>query len=118
MMTISEVAPEKNQSQSVSEYTKDPYCLEILMFLGKHPRTQFSQMTIFRSLGIRRFYIEEAIKQLINRGVVTKSVENDVTFYSLAMSEPLYGLVSDMVKLEWCQWQSLLRHSYSSSGNT
>jgi len=67
----------------IEGYADDQYCQEILLFLGRHPHTRFSQLTIIHALNGYRWCTEQALSRLTDDGVVKRYVENDVTLYSL-----------------------------------
>jgi hypothetical protein len=69
--------------QPFSEYDSDPCCKEVLEFLGRHPRTRFSELTIVHTLNSNRLYVERALAYLTAKGVIKSYLENDVPLYSL-----------------------------------
>ncbi len=112
-MAIAEVAIPDKLCRFIGQYAEDHYCLlELLRFLGRHPSTRFSQQAIAYALNSGRLHVETALKYLVNRGAVRRNVENNAPFYSLTDDESLRGLVLDLAKLDWSQWQLVLRRSY------
>ena len=114
-MITSEIAIEEKLCQFIKEYADDQYCLELVIFLGRHPCTRFSQLAIVHALDRRRLYIERALRRLISKGVVTTSIENNVPVYSLTENESLANPVLALAKLDWYQWQRLLGQLYPTS---
>lgn len=86
-MTISEIAIEGKLCQLAKEYVDDQCCQELILFLGRHPRTRFSHLAIVHALNGHRFYTERAIVRLVNNRVVRRYVENNISFYSLSSGE-------------------------------
>lgn len=114
-MIVSQIAIEGKLWQLVKEYADDQYCLELLRFLGRHPSTQFSQAVIAHALNSRKLHIESALKRLTDKGIVRTHVGNNILLYSLTDNEPLRSPVFDLAKLEWYQWQLLLRQTGSTT---
>jgi DNA-binding HxlR family transcriptional regulator len=98
--------------QFVKEHTGDQYCLELLQFFGRYPHTRFSELAVVHALDGRKLYMERALKELTNQGLVNRCVENNVPLYWLTTDEPLHSLVLDLAKLDWGEWQLMLRQIY------
>ena len=86
-VTVSQIAIKGKLHELIREYAEDQYCQEILFFLGRHPRTRFSHLTVICVLNGSRWCTEQALKRLTNAGLVKRYVENDVTLYSLGVDE-------------------------------
>jgi len=110
-MTASEIAIAEKLDQFLKEYADSYYCLEILRFFGKYPRARFSGLAVVHALNVNggRLYIEKVLRYLIDKGVVKTYIENNVRLYSLTEDESLRSLVSDLAKLDWHQWQLVVR---------
>lgn len=112
-MAISEITLQEELSQFIREYAGDQYCLvELLRFLGRHPNTRFSRLVIIHALNSRKLYTERALKHLASNGVVRTCTENNVPLYSLTEAEPRRNWALDLAKLDWYQWQLLLKQIY------
>jgi len=113
-MTASEVAVAEKLGQSLREYADSHYCLEILRFFGKYPHARFSGLAVVHALNVNggRLYIEKALRHLIDKGVVKAYMENNVRLYSLTENEPLSNLASNLAKLDWRQWQLVVKQIY------
>jgi hypothetical protein len=108
--------PEReNLCQLIKDYGNDPYCLELIQFFGWHPSARFSCRAILHSLGVNcgRHYIEKALHQLVDKGVVTTYSENDILLYCLTDDKPLRQTILEITRLDWSQWQVMLRQSHS-----
>ncbi len=115
-MIVSETTLQERLCQFTKEYTDDQCCLlEILQFFGRYPHTRFSGLAVIHALNGRRFYTERALKYLIDKGVVKRYSENNVSLYSLTEDEELRSLVLNLAKLDWGQWQLLLKQIYPAS---
>jgi len=113
-MTVPEIAIAEKLYQFIKEYADDHYCLELLRFFGGYPRARFSGLAVVHALDMngRRLYIERVLRHLIDKGVVKTCIENNVRLYSLTDDESLRSLVSDLAKLDWRQWQLVVRQIY------
>ncbi len=112
-MAVSEITIGGKLCQFVKEWGDDHYCmLELLRFFGSHPCARFSRLAIVHALSSTKVYIEGALKHLINKGVVRRYIENNVPFYSLTEDESLRSPVLELAKLDWFQWQLMLRQIY------
>jgi len=83
-MIVSKIAIKGKLRGLIEEHADDQYCQEILLFLGRHPYTRFSRLTIIHALNGYKWCTEQALKRLTNTGLVKRYVENDVTLYSLS----------------------------------
>lgn len=113
-MTVSEIAIAEKLYQFIKEYADGHYCLELLRFFGRCPHARFSELAVVHALDVndRRLYIERALRHLIDKGVVRTYTENNVSFYSLTEDESLRSLALDLAKLDWRQWQLVVRQIY------
>ncbi|HEX9897558.1 MAG TPA: hypothetical protein VGA85_07885 [Dehalococcoidales bacterium] len=101
--------------QLIKEYSDDPYCLELIQFFGWHPNACFSGLAILHALSVsgERRYVEKALRQLIDKGVVKTYSENNIAFYRLTDDKALHQAVLDIARLDWGEWQVMLRQSYT-----
>ena len=76
---------EEKTRRLIKEYAGDPHCVELLLFLARHPRAKFSRLAIFHALNGTTLYKEQALSRLTNSGVLRTYVENGVPLYSLAV---------------------------------
>ncbi len=103
------IVVEGNLRQFIKEYCNNRSSLELLVFLGRHPCTKFSQLAIIHALDARKADIVEAIQYLTDKGlVVTRTGESGLRFYSLAEDSPSRDLVLELVALDWWQCQLML----------
>jgi hypothetical protein len=86
-VTVSQIAIKGKLPELIKEYAEDQYCQEVLLFLGRHPYTRFSHLTVVRALNGFRQCTEQALNRLTSAGLVKRYVENDVTLYSLGVDE-------------------------------
>ncbi len=104
-----EIVIEEKLRDFVKDYCDGRCSMQLLLFLGKHPHARFSQLAMVHALDARKTEIEKALTYLSDkRLVVTWNAENGLPFYSLTEQEPLCGLVSGLVALDWWQWQLML----------
>lgn len=108
-MATPESDKEENLCKFIRRYADDPYCIELLLLLGKHPCTRFSRMAIADSLNTRWPYIEVALKRLTSEGVITICVESNTYLYSLKPDDALRSLVSCLAEPEKYRWRLWLK---------
>ncbi len=112
-MDIPEMATDGKLFKFIKDYGDDQVCLlELLLFMGRHPATRFSRLAIEQALKSRKVYVEKALTYLVNKGVISRHNDRSVPVYSLSEDEPLRQSVSAIARLDWWQWQSLLRQIY------
>jgi hypothetical protein len=99
----------------IKEFSDDPYCLELIQFFGWHPNTRFSGLAILHALSVNgeRRYIDKALRQLVDKGIVKTYSENGIALYCLTDNNGLRQKALDVAGLDWSQWQDVLRQSYS-----
>ncbi len=114
-MTVTQANERQSMCQLTQEYADDPYCLKLIQFFGWHPNARFSGLAILHALNVssERHYIERAMMQLIDKGVVRTYSENNVRLYCLTDNESLRQAARDIARLDWSQWQVVLRQSYA-----
>jgi hypothetical protein len=110
-MFASVAAVEDKLAKCVQNYADDRCnLLELLRFLGKHPYTRFSRAAIVLGLRNQGVFVERGLKYLVESGIVTVEIDNNrIQLYSLTSNEPMRDAVFELVRLDWCQWQSVLR---------
>jgi DNA-binding transcriptional ArsR family regulator len=109
-MFASVVDVEGKLAKCVQNYADDRCSLlELLRFLGKHPYTRFSRAAIVLALRNQGVFVERGLKYLVDNGIVTFEEEKKIQLYSLTGSEPMRNWALELVRLDWCQWQSVLR---------
>ncbi len=103
------VVVEGRLRQFIGEYCDGRGSLQLLLFLGRHPLARFSHLAIVHALDAQKADIDEAIQHLTDKGVVvTQIAENGLYFYSLTEDESLRDRVSELVTLDWWQFQLML----------
>lgn len=118
-MTISRITIAEELCQFVNRYVDDHYCLELLRFFGGYPHARFSELAVVHALNSNRgkLHTKKALKQLVDKGVVRISIDNNIPLYSLTENESLRSLASDLAKLDWRQWQLVLRQTIQAAAN-
>jgi hypothetical protein len=99
----------------IKDFSDNPYCLELIQFFGWHPDTRFSGLAILHALSVNgeRRYIDKALRQLVDKGIVKTYSENGVPLYCLTDNSSLRQNALDVAELDWSQWQDMLRQSYT-----
>jgi len=112
-MTMAKITIEDRLGQFIKQYVDDHYCLELLRFFGWYPHAQFNELAVIHALNSNRgkLYTKGALRQLVDKGVVRISIDNNISLYSLTEDESLCSLASDLAKLDWRQWQLVLRQT-------
>ncbi len=109
-MLTSEAIMDAKLAQLVNDYQDDRHGLmQILRFLAKHPHTRFSRLAMSRVLNDRRVFTERALRYLIEKEVVKAHGESGIRLFSLTPEEPLRSSALDLGRLDWSQWNLLLR---------
>jgi hypothetical protein len=83
-MVVSQVASRDKLYEAIKGYADDRSCQEVLLFLGRHPRTRFSRLAIVHALNGYKWYTEQALNRLTSDGVIRRCVEGDLPLYSLS----------------------------------
>ena len=93
-------------SRFIKEYADDHYALQLILFFAVHPYAWFSELAIIHALnqnGSRRC-LKEAIRNLVNRGVIRTCNKNKVNLYSLSDNTSVRGFVLELARLDMQQW--------------
>jgi hypothetical protein len=109
-MVTAQAAAREYLCKLISEYKDDPYCLELIQFFGWHPNAHFSGLAITHALSVNgeRRYIDKALRQLVDKGVVKTYSENGIALYHLSNNSNLRQNALDIARLGWSQWQDML----------
>lgn len=112
-MTTAEAIIAEEPGQFIKQYADGYHCLELLRFFGRYPYTQFSELAVVHALDSNggKLYIKKALGQLVDKGMVRMSVDNNISLYSLTEDESFRSLASKLAKLDWCQWRLALRQT-------
>ena len=118
-MAVNEIAIAEKLCQSIKQYADDRYCLELLRFFGGYPHARFNELAVVHALNSNggKSYTNRALRRLVDKGVVRISIDNNVPLYSLTEDESLRSLASDLAKLDWRQWQLVLRQTIQAPAN-
>ncbi len=113
-----EIAITERLCHLIRECAAQQYCLELLHFFSRHPFARFSGPVILYSLSASggRIYVERALGHLVGKGILVRHSDNGnsrMPLYSLTTDQSLRDLVLGMAKLEWRQWQLVLRNTYA-----
>ena len=116
-MAIDNIAIAGKLCQFIEQYADDHYCLELLRFFGGYPHARFSELAVVHALNSNngKLYTKRALRRLMDEGVIKTNNENSVLLYSLTADESLCSLATELAKLDWRQWQLVLRQTYASS---
>lgn len=113
-MTIAQLTEKEYLYQLIEKYSNDLYCLELIQFFGWHPNTGFSSLAILHALSgsDEHRYVENALNQLVDKGLVKTYSENDTAYYRLVNDRKIRQAALNITRLDWNQWQGLLmQHS-------
>jgi len=83
-VVTAQVATREKLDEVIKGYADDRSCQEVLLFLGRHPRTRFSRLAIVHALNGYKWYTEQALNRLTDDGVVKRYAESDLPLYSLS----------------------------------
>jgi hypothetical protein len=109
-MLTSEATMDAKLTTLVNGYNDD-HCglLELLRWLAKHPHTRFSRLAMSHVLNDRKVFTARALRYLIDKEVVKAHSENGIRLFSLTAEEPLLSWVLDLGRMDWSQWNLMLR---------
>jgi hypothetical protein len=110
-MAVKEITVDEKLCQFIKEYGNDRCSLELLRFLGRHPHARFCRLAIVPALSARSLDMQEALRHLMDKGLVTEYAANGVHFYSLTEDESLRSLALGLAALDWHQWQLMLEQT-------
>jgi hypothetical protein len=75
----------KELDDFLKKYANDLYSLRVFLFFTTHPYAQFSEMAVISAVGQggEKRCVQKAIKNFVEKGVISKSISHRVIFYSL-----------------------------------
>ena len=113
-MGDNEIIEQDTLFQFINKYSKNRYYLELLRFFGIHPSTRFNRLAIIYALseGGGKLEVEKALVHLTEKGVVKSCIESNAQLYSLTGCEAIRRQVLKLSKLEWHQWQLILKQNF------
>ena len=99
--------------QYIRDYAVNPYCLELIQFFSAYTGTRFSNLAILHALTVNgeKLYIEQALRHLVDKGVVRTYIENNTPLYCLTDVEPQKQAALFMAEMECHQWQVILQQN-------
>lgn len=80
-----------------------PEKLQVLFFLGRHPKARCTAECISCTPGARRMDLRRAILELARQGVVEQAQDDDLTLYTLTSEHEKKEAVEALGKLTWDQ---------------
>ena len=81
----------------------------LLFFWGSHPNAKFARNAIGYALDSGKLEVDNALRDLVQVGLVDTHMHNDMTFYSLTMNNEKRRLVLALAALGWDRWQLMLK---------
>ena len=76
--------------------------LQLIHFWARHPRTKLSLYTIANALDTARINLREAIRTLIEKGVLQEQEDgNGLITYSLASDPQTQEYIEELARLDW-----------------
>ena len=85
-------APQENEASSselvtriIEEQRHDYYAWHLILFFAEHPYVRFNRLAVVHAINMdngRRF-IQKALDELIEQGIIKASTEDSLTLYSL-----------------------------------
>jgi len=117
-MTVAQITLVEKLCHFLNPYMDDSYCLQLLRFFGAYPYTRFSEPVIVHTMNPNngKPHTRRALRQLVDKGVVRMSTDNDILLYSLTEDESLRNLASELAELDWSQWQLVFRQTCPTLG--
>ena len=101
----------KELDDFLKNYTNDIFSLRVFLFFTDHPYAQFSEMVVMSAAGqcAEKRYIQKALKDFVEKGIIQKNTSFNVNYYSLP--ESIQKIALEMQKLEQKQRYSLMGDS-------
>lgn len=114
-MENKEVVTPDALNRFLGKYIGNRYCLELLRFLGAHPRARFNRLAVIRAFNEsgHKEEFERALIHLMDKGIVKAYIENNAHLYALTEDEPIHTQVCELARLEWPHWQLALTRACS-----
>ncbi len=114
-MTIIEVTKVKSPSfmgQLMKKLVGNRCCLGLVRFFAAYPDGSFNKLAVIHALDEdeTRPRIENAIRQMMEEGIIRISEENGITYYALTEDEAMRKLVINVALFDWRDWQMVLEH--------
>ncbi|UCH50455.1 MAG: hypothetical protein JSV54_05385 [Chloroflexota bacterium] len=82
--------------------------LQLIRFWARHPRTKLSLYTIANALDTARINLREAIKSLIEKGILQEQQDdNGLITYSLGNDLQTQEFIGELAKLDWNEMRIL-----------
>ena len=85
-------------SRFIEEQRNDYYAWQLILFFSDHPYVRFNRLAVVHALNQDngRRYIQKALDELIDQGIIKASTEGNLPLYSLA--ENMRRLVLKLTK--------------------
>jgi hypothetical protein len=113
----SKVIISEELSHFIKEHANDHCALQLILFFAIHPYARFSELAITHALnqnGGRRS-LQKVLRNLVDRGIIRKCIENNVLLYSLSDNSSMRSLVLELARLDVQQRWLLLRQACNNS---
>jgi predicted DNA-binding transcriptional regulator len=76
--------------------------LQLIRFWARHPRTKLSLYTIANAMDTARINLREAIRSLIEKGILQEQQDgNGLITYSLVSDPQTQEYIEELAKLDW-----------------
>jgi len=76
--------------------------LQLIRFWARHPKTKLSLYTIANALDTAKMNLREAIRSLIEKGILQEQEDNNgLITYSLVDNPQTQELIEELAKLDW-----------------
>ena len=96
--------------QMVKKLISNRCCLTLLRFFIAHPNGRFSKLAVVHAIddNHHKAEVETALAQMVDEGLLTLNIENDVSFYQMTREEPMRQSILEMGEFDWRHWQLVL----------
>ena len=97
----------------IREHLNNCYTQQLILFFTAHPHARFSELAIIHALNQNggRNSLQKALRELVDKGVITTYNKNNVLFYSLLDDKSLQNLVLEFAGLDVQQQRLALKQS-------
>ncbi len=76
--------------------------LQLIRFWARHPRTKLSLYTIANAMDTARINLREAIRSLIEKGILQEQQDNNgLITYSLVADPQTQEFIEELARLDW-----------------
>ncbi len=108
-MAASDVLTEETLNHYLEEHGNNRVKRELLLFWGTHPNAKFDRKVVCYALDFGKLDAEEALRVMVEEGLLDRHVSNGTTLYSLTRNEERRRPILALAALGWDRYRLMLR---------